>query len=144
MRIISLTFLMNVCIQKLCKPEVIRKPIGNPRSQSRIKSGLMSQEIMTLDILNYSYPTPISESVPRGFPQWKSMSSDPAPRETGSMDPVKPVPQRRSGTWMISPAQFKFDKQHDYTIVKGVHYRIICNFEIIWWVSISTLIIIPK
>ena len=60
------------------------------------------------------------------------------------MDPVEPVPQRRSVTHMISPAQFKFDKQHDYTIVKGVHYRIICNFEIIWWVSISTLIIIPK
>ena len=80
MRIISLTFLMSGWIQQLCKPEGIRKPRGTPRYHYRIKSGLMIQEIKTLEILNYPDPTSISESIPRDYPPRKSMSSDPAPR----------------------------------------------------------------
>ena len=52
------------------------------------------------------------------------------PRETDSRDPVKPVTHRRSGRQKRYPVQFNFDKQHGYTIFKGVYYRMIRNLQL--------------
>ena len=37
---------------------------------------------------------------------------------------------RSSGRQRISPIQFNFDKQHGYTKVKGIYYRMIRNLQL--------------
>ena len=58
------------------------------------------------------------------------MLSAPDPREVASMEPSEPVVHSSSVIQKIYPAQFKFDKQHGYTMVKGVYSRMIRNLQL--------------